>query len=594
MSLMVSYLVISRLSNSLNRYMDARMYLSDLMRTSRELIQQTVAFTRYDADENSNNTNAMKWRVDVAKRTISLLKAMVNYLRYPSSKKNVWENNGLTDLEKKAVVWAVGSSNERAPFVLNIFLRSVIASHVKKLNKPLEVVQELVLLGFTSGMIEAYTKIIKDMNTPYPFPLVQMTRTFLFLWVFSLPLALSNDIEKLCPLVFVTFILTYGFLGLELISIEMDDPYGTDPNDFNVEFLADVVYSDIHVYIEDIDGSEAVDKVKRAMKKTEQSYKYHPAEDKSSDSNEEDEDGAQSYIRSPIGSPKSRKWRNLFKNAKDKMVNQMKTSSFAAFSTAPKKEVETSGPENEPLLNETQSSPSRKLQFACGNYDRRALQLDPPLPLSLNKRRESLDISGTLVNGAAAMDSDSSIDVLSPSSLDVSERNTYKLKKQDDGEMSLRRQSRSRDSEFGRLSTITDQSITASASGVSVVSKESHNSSSGSDVYAKKSYYVPTVDNRSSLSSSFLASEIVQISSRTLIGESDDTDNGNNINDDDISYCTSRDIDDEENDDDGDDAYDGISAGSSDSSKLDFLASSSKNGIDNDSNISCASNTVDS
>lgn len=77
-------------------------------------------------------------------------------------------------------------------------------------------------------------------NTPYPFPLVQMTRTFLFLYVFSLPFALADDIDQLTPYLLVVFFFTYGFIGLELISIEMDDPFGDDPNDFNVEAVARV------------------------------------------------------------------------------------------------------------------------------------------------------------------------------------------------------------------------------------------------------------------------------------------------------------------------------------------------------------------
>jgi predicted membrane chloride channel (bestrophin family) len=67
-----------------------------------------------------------------------------------------------------------------------------------------------------------------------------MTRTFLFIWVFTLPFVLSNDIDNVYDLVFVIFFLTYGFLGIELISIEMDDPYGDDPNDFDVVSLVQV------------------------------------------------------------------------------------------------------------------------------------------------------------------------------------------------------------------------------------------------------------------------------------------------------------------------------------------------------------------
>jgi predicted membrane chloride channel (bestrophin family) len=35
-------------------------------------------------------------------------------------------------------------------------------------------------------------------------------------------------IERLVLMIFCTC----GFLGLEYVNMEMDDPYGTDPNDF--------------------------------------------------------------------------------------------------------------------------------------------------------------------------------------------------------------------------------------------------------------------------------------------------------------------------------------------------------------------------
>lgn len=163
---MVSYLIISRSNNSLNRYMNARKYLSELMKNSRELMQFTIAFTRYGENK---GRQGMKWRVDVAKRIVSLLRTITSNLQRASTGKNVWEQDGLTTLEKQAMLLAVGKSNERAPFVLTIFLRSVIASHVNKLPKPLEVPQELQLLDLTSHLIRAYGHIMKDIDTPYPF-----------------------------------------------------------------------------------------------------------------------------------------------------------------------------------------------------------------------------------------------------------------------------------------------------------------------------------------------------------------------------------------------------------------------------------------
>lgn len=46
----------------------------------------------------------------------------------------------------------------------------------------------------------------------------------------------------------------------------MDDPYGDDDNDFNVEGLISVTFEDMLCFLYDIDGKDAVDKVKREVK----------------------------------------------------------------------------------------------------------------------------------------------------------------------------------------------------------------------------------------------------------------------------------------------------------------------------------------
>ena len=75
----------------------------------------------------------------------------------------------------------------------------------------------------------------KFMTTPVPFPLIQMTRTILLFYLYSFPFVFLSDQDPARMMIehcVVVFLLTYGFMGLELVSIELDDPFGNDPNDF--------------------------------------------------------------------------------------------------------------------------------------------------------------------------------------------------------------------------------------------------------------------------------------------------------------------------------------------------------------------------
>ena len=117
-------------------------------------------------------------------------------------------------------------------------------------------------------------------TTPLPFPLVQMARTLMFLWVFTLPFALDSDKSSLGVHCITIFILTFAFMGVETVSLEMDDPFGHDENDFDNLGMAKTVFEDVFHIINIVDGPEWAQKVRLEMK-GEEEYNDTPAtEDK--------------------------------------------------------------------------------------------------------------------------------------------------------------------------------------------------------------------------------------------------------------------------------------------------------------------------
>jgi predicted membrane chloride channel (bestrophin family) len=53
-----------------------------------------------------------------------------------------------------------------------------------------------------------------------------MTRTFLLFYIFTVPLALLSDVSSPYMHLVVIFFLTFGYIGLEVVSVELDDPFG--------------------------------------------------------------------------------------------------------------------------------------------------------------------------------------------------------------------------------------------------------------------------------------------------------------------------------------------------------------------------------
>ena len=105
----------------------------------------------------------------------------------------------------------------------------------------------------------------KFLTTPFPFPLVQMARTFLFFYVYTVPFALLSDPSNSYAHCVVIFILTYGFMGLEYVSIELDNPFGEDANDFDNLGMAYTAFEDTYLSILHLDGPEWTDRLRKRM-----------------------------------------------------------------------------------------------------------------------------------------------------------------------------------------------------------------------------------------------------------------------------------------------------------------------------------------
>eukprot|EP01083_Nonionella_stella_P124160 374770_1 len=108
MSVMVSFLVVTRSRICLNRYMFARSGLSDMARASKELVQHAAAFTRYT----NPGEVGKKWRGMIATRTISLLKIVVAILQFPTKRQMASDLQGIPKEDRAALSLAVGNSNE--------------------------------------------------------------------------------------------------------------------------------------------------------------------------------------------------------------------------------------------------------------------------------------------------------------------------------------------------------------------------------------------------------------------------------------------------------------------------------------------------
>jgi predicted membrane chloride channel (bestrophin family) len=264
MGLLVSFLVVSRSTISYNRFMEIRRYLAETYRSCREITQYTCVYTF-----KTQTPKAIEWRQDMAYRTILLLRVTMDMLRWSSENLSTWERsyNPQDKASRRLSAFSHGNrtlvdENFRAPIMFSHILRELIMKHPEALDYTMHANEYRDLLNFVTDFNKAFHGFRVLIFTPYPFALVQMTRMFLFFWVYSMPLVLLAEMENLWDTVVVIFLITFGFVGTEYVSMTLDDPFGSDANDIDEQGMAELVFEDIYYAICRTDGPASAKKVR--------------------------------------------------------------------------------------------------------------------------------------------------------------------------------------------------------------------------------------------------------------------------------------------------------------------------------------------
>ncbi len=81
-------------------------------------------------------------------------------------------------------------------------------------------------------------------NTPIPYSYSVFIKKFIFIYTATLPIGLVYSLDYLLiPVVALVF---YVLASLEMIAEEIEDPFGTDPNDLPLEKISDNISRNVH------------------------------------------------------------------------------------------------------------------------------------------------------------------------------------------------------------------------------------------------------------------------------------------------------------------------------------------------------------
>jgi len=81
-------------------------------------------------------------------------------------------------------------------------------------------------------------------RTPVPFAYAQHIKWFVTLFCFTVPFVMVDTMSWATP--FVTGVLAFALYGIDEIGVEIEDPFGDDPNDLPMDAVGETVSRSVH------------------------------------------------------------------------------------------------------------------------------------------------------------------------------------------------------------------------------------------------------------------------------------------------------------------------------------------------------------
>jgi len=229
MSLLIAYLVVSKVTLAFNRYMSLRFAIGCAFLAIRETYQLAMLFTEDEVTEEADN-----FRSSLKLQLLELINCTGRVIK--------------NERHAAQLAQAEYPDYTEDPMTNILHLRNHIYKEMQKLNpEKIELLERMRLIDKLHEYVVAYNKLLELLSTPVPFPLVQMGRTFLFLWVFSMPLVLMGVVDEIYSGILFLFFLTYGFMGIEFVCMKLHDPFTDDSKLINVSGMQEATVSGIEI-----------------------------------------------------------------------------------------------------------------------------------------------------------------------------------------------------------------------------------------------------------------------------------------------------------------------------------------------------------
>lgn len=211
-------LLVFRNNSSYDRYWEGRKAWGSIINTSRNMARLASAYTN-GGDE-------------LAKLLSAYAAALKNRLRDEYSEE---ELSKYLSADQLANIAKAGN----VPVAITFYFSKWIQ---EQKTKGLPINQVVVMEAMVSDIINNQGVCERILNSPIPFCHAAHISQLLFIYLMTLPLVLISVAGGYGVLASV--IIAFGLTGIESAGVEIEDPFGTDPNDLPLEEFCAVIERD--------------------------------------------------------------------------------------------------------------------------------------------------------------------------------------------------------------------------------------------------------------------------------------------------------------------------------------------------------------
>jgi putative membrane protein len=229
-----------RNNTSYDRFWEGRRLWGALVNATRSYARRTLLFLTPAPGDDAAKVDAV--RTTLVKRTIAYVHALRMHLR-----SGIDWNELARYLEPDELTALRTQRNVPLAILQGTAMRvrdAYRAGHIHPYHLP---VLEQTLSDLTD--IQGGCERIK--NTPIPFSYTVLIHQIVATYCFSLPFGLVETLHEWTPI--VVLIVAHAFLSLDAIGDEIEDPFGTDPNDLPLDAISQTIEINLRQALGEVD-----------------------------------------------------------------------------------------------------------------------------------------------------------------------------------------------------------------------------------------------------------------------------------------------------------------------------------------------------